>query len=99
MRQEQAITISTDHPSLAGHFPGNPVVPGAVIMAEISAATGARFPHLRIKGVRRAKFLAPVKPGQRLQIRLQQRSADEIRFECALVSGPCVTGSLIIEPR
>lgn len=99
MTEEQAITISADHPSLAGHFPGNPIVPGAVIMAEIAAITGECFPDLRIKGVRRAKFLAPVKPGQRLRIRLQRRSADEMGFECVLDSGPCVTGSLIVEPR
>jgi 3-hydroxyacyl-[acyl-carrier-protein] dehydratase len=99
MSYERVVTIPADHPSLAGHFPGNPIVPGAVIMAEITAATTERFPELRIKGLRRAKFLAAVKPGQPMRIRLQQRSADEIGFECSLDTGLCVSGSLIIEAR
>jgi 3-hydroxyacyl-[acyl-carrier-protein] dehydratase len=99
MSHELVVTIPPGHPSLAGHFPGNPIVPGAVIMAEISAAASERFPDLRVKGVRRAKFLAPVKPGQQLQIHLQQRSGGDIDFECTLDTGPCITGSLIIEVR
>jgi 3-hydroxyacyl-[acyl-carrier-protein] dehydratase len=38
MNFEGRRTISADHPSLPGHFPGTPIVPGVVILDEILAA-------------------------------------------------------------
>ena len=30
--------IAKDHPALAGHFPGNPIVPGVLILDEVMRA-------------------------------------------------------------
>ena len=35
MGPERIVTIGADHPSLAGHFPGHPVVPGVVMLGEV----------------------------------------------------------------
>lgn len=40
--QEPGFTISDEHPALPGHFPGNPIVPGAVTLDHAIAAAGLR---------------------------------------------------------
>jgi 3-hydroxyacyl-[acyl-carrier-protein] dehydratase len=63
------LTIAADHPALAGHFPGMPVVPGVVLLDEalhaIGAALGCDLSACRIASV---KFLSPVLPGQTVVI-------------------------------
>ncbi|MBO9661818.1 hydroxymyristoyl-ACP dehydratase [Dokdonella sp.] len=59
----QSIRIGADHPSLPGHFPGAPVVPGVVLLDRIAAAlehAGAG----RLAYVGAVKFAAPLLPEQ-----------------------------------
>lgn len=69
--------IGHDHPSLAGHFPGAPIVPGVVlleqVLAGIEAAHGAAGP-LRLPQV---KFLRPLLPGEHAEVEIEDApSAD-----------------------
>lgn len=64
--------IAPNHPCLAGHFPGNPVVP-AVVLLEFAAraldeALGRR---VRLVAVPAVKFLSPLLPGQPFTVELQ----------------------------
>ena len=69
---EQA--IDADLPAFDGHFPGAPVLPGAVLVALVLRAIAERPAWARKAGpqpcVQQVKFLAPVGPGQTLTIRL-----------------------------
>lgn len=63
--------IPHDHPSLAGHFLGNPVVPGVVVLDHVVAAIEQRegpLPPLRLPQV---KFLAPLRPGEDADVALE----------------------------
>ena len=65
-------TIPPEHPSLPGHFPGNPVVPGVVVMDRVldalEAESGAQVGALRLPQV---KFMQPLLPGQTACVSLE----------------------------
>ena len=73
MWQTQEILIPGDHPSAAGHFPGNPIMPGALLLDAVVAAV-AGVPQGCSRS-RNAKFLRPVAHGTALQLRWQEAGA------------------------
>lgn len=87
------LAIAVDHPAFAGHFPGFPVVPGAVLLDEamfvLHAATG-----IACNGVAWVKFLRPVHPGHALLVRHEVDANGGIRFEITCGAHKVVTGSL-----
>ena len=62
--------IATDHPALAGHFPGDPIVPGALILDEVLRAAEQWRGQLRLKSVLSVKFTSPLRPGNTFSINL-----------------------------
>lgn len=63
--------LPADHPSAAGHFPGNPLVPGVLLLDEVLAEarewlhqSGGRW------CIERAKFVSPVAFGTPFRITL-----------------------------
>ena len=93
-RVEATIAIAQDHPAFAGHFPGQPVVPAVVLLAEalaaIEAATG-RAPHeWRLSG---AKFLQAVGPGARLTL-MHEEARGGRRFESCSGDALVASGTL-----
>jgi 3-hydroxymyristoyl/3-hydroxydecanoyl-(acyl carrier protein) dehydratase len=77
------IVIDASEPFFSGHFPGNPLVPGVVILErvieEISRRAGARRWPWRFDAV---KFLAPLRPGGVLTIELDTIDTAAVRFRC-----------------
>ncbi len=78
------LRIPADHPSGAGHFPGNPIVPGALLLAETLCAIGAAA-HMRFESctVKSAKFFHPVRPGDTVHVEFSI-APQEVRFQCAV---------------
>ena len=59
---EMPLRIAPTHPSLPGHFPGDPIVPGVVLLDHVAACLErAGFALVKLGAV---KFLAPLRPGQ-----------------------------------
>ena len=72
-------TISADHPALAGHFPGRPVVPGVVLLDATQAAI-AGGETWTLHSIPVAKFLHPVLPGDRIELRIELATEDPARL-------------------
>jgi UDP-N-acetylglucosamine acyltransferase len=75
----------------AGHFPGQPVMPGVLILESLAQAAGIwllkmapdpRAVEIRVVGFDDTKFRRPVVPGDqlRLEVRLEQRRGELARF-------------------
>jgi 3-hydroxymyristoyl/3-hydroxydecanoyl-(acyl carrier protein) dehydratase len=74
---EAPLAIAADHPACDGHFPGHPVLPAVVLLAEAFAALGV---DPRRHSLAQAKFLRPVAPGTPLTL-AHAAHASGIRFE------------------
>ncbi len=59
-----SFTIPHDHPALPGHFPGNPLVPAVVLIDHASEAAREALALGPLAAILRAKFLAPIRPGE-----------------------------------
>jgi len=68
----RTLAIAADHPAFAGHFPGRPILPGVVLLAEVLEAARADPSLAAWLGAQPTlavvKFLATVEPGARLDI-------------------------------
>lgn len=67
-------TIDAGHPSLPGHFPGRPVVPGVVLLDRVFAAIEAAHGPLVATRLPQVKFLQPLLPGQAARVELDGAS-------------------------
>ena len=94
MSYQARCTIAPDHPSLAGHFPGNPIVPGVVVLDEVYYALLAWKGSGHIDALSSVKFLLPILPGQSFTIYLNETASQQIQFECKMQDTVAVSGKL-----
>jgi 3-hydroxyacyl-[acyl-carrier-protein] dehydratase len=79
-----SLDIAITHPAFAGHFPGQPLLPGVSLLAEALEAVMSE-PSLRAlvgdaPRIGSAKFLSPVRPGAHLSLQLDATERG-VRFE------------------
>jgi 3-hydroxymyristoyl/3-hydroxydecanoyl-(acyl carrier protein) dehydratases len=75
-----AVRIPATHPALPGHFPGQPIVPGVVLL-QCVLDEGERWlgRALSVRGLLQAKFSAPLLPEQSADVELRL-TGDDLRF-------------------
>lgn len=84
-----------DSPFLDGHFPGNPIVPGAAMLAFLAERLSGA--GLAIARVRRMKFRRPLLPGRPIEVSLVERSG-EARVEIRDADGVVASATLVLRP-
>jgi 3-hydroxyacyl-[acyl-carrier-protein] dehydratase len=98
MNFEISRCIPADHPSLAGHFPGRPIVPGVVILDEVAAALAEWRKSCQPTAIRVVKFVSPLMPEQLFIISLSAANGaeTEVDFSCRVEGRTAVEGRLEI---
>lgn len=73
--------IPPDHPCFPGHFPGQPILPGVLLLARVMALAQTSLGHpLNACTVYNVKFLAAVEPGAALDVQLLPTNLNEYKF-------------------
>lgn len=85
--------VPADHPAFPGHFPGRPILPGVLLLDAVLQAAGLGQAHLL-----RAKFTAPVLPGDVVEIALTPRDGGRTAFACTSGGRTVLSGELACDP-
>lgn len=91
-------TIDGEHPGLDGHFPGNPVVPGVVLLDHAMDLLASMHGGSVEEGaIPRVKFLRPVLPGQMVQVSCES-TGGRLSFVCEVNGRIVIDGQLVLRP-
>jgi 3-hydroxyacyl-[acyl-carrier-protein] dehydratase len=91
------LRFAPDHPTATGHFPGNPIIPGALLLAEVLAAiaqvSGSEHTSCTVKS---AKFPHPVRPGDSVAIAYATTASGAIAFDCTVTQTLVLSGVISV---
>lgn len=90
------LRIPQSHPALPGHFPGQPIVPGVLLLDRVLAAAQHWLGcEVRLQVLQQAKFVAPLLPEQDSQIELKLQGS-ELRFAITRDGAAIAQGSMSV---
>jgi 3-hydroxymyristoyl/3-hydroxydecanoyl-(acyl carrier protein) dehydratase len=95
--------VPADHPSLAGHFPGRPIVPGVVLLDLVYEALAAALP-VELVSIVSTKFQQAVAPGMRVDLTVklmpdEQPGRMKARFTAMHARAPVLEGSFMLSAK
>ena len=90
--------VTFNEPFFQGHFPGNPILPGVLVVEALAQAGAILLLHGRpesrgkivyFAGIDKAKFRRPVVPGDQLRLRVEVL---KLRSRTCLMRGEALVG-------
>jgi 3-hydroxyacyl-[acyl-carrier-protein] dehydratase len=87
------VKFAVNHPCGAGHFPGNPIIPGALLLDEVLACIATDLDIANgVWRIKSAKFPQPVRPGGTVHIDYTRAANGEIRFAGSVAESKVISG-------
>lgn len=86
--------IPATHPSLDGHFPGHPIVPGVVILDHVTSGLISQLHGVSLGEIQQVKFLRPLLPNVEIATTYQAKNETLYRFSCECNSTVIVSGQI-----
>jgi len=92
------LAFAADHPAARGHFPGNPIIPRALLLSAALRALESDFGDKAPAGhLKSAKFTRPERPGDRVSIDFSVRGDNAVKFRCTVGGATVLAGELVCE--
>lgn len=93
-----SFTVANDHPSIPGHFPHKPVVPGVVLLELLVSAIKKELPGQPVlAGFPMLKFPHIVNPGETVNVDFQPGKHGHIHFDAYTQNGKVVSGIAVFQ--
>ena len=90
------LCVPPSHPSLPGHFPGDAIVPGVLLLSLVLEQLRLRFGPFEVRALRSVKFLRPLRPGEPFHVEAEERAPSLLRFACRSRGAALAEGSVQI---
>ncbi len=92
-------TYPADLPAAQGHFPGNPIIPGAYLLSDALAEVAAQLGwQPGTCSVKNAKFLAPCRPGDQVHIDYSAGGDGKLKLLCTVAGNPVLSAQVLCPP-
>lgn len=90
--------VPMSHPALPGHFPGNAIVPGVVILSHVAEAVRKQLPDIVPGKLLSMRFHAPLRPGRPFTVLTElrgEKDAERVHIEVREADTTSARGTLI----
>jgi len=94
--------VTFNEPFFQGHFPGNPIMPGVLVVEAMAQAGAILLLHSRpenrgrivyFAGIDKAKFRRPIVPGDQLRLQVEVL---KLRSRTCLMRGEALVGGSVV---